>query len=338
MPPTEPEGEVENAKALDNDHEGVSVLPHDQQSTEEDVEEDPKDKPPVCGKGKKVTPKLPESKERAMVSKLMECAGLSSMSEFNEQAGLTESTHVQDIRTGHTGDVPTGGVDKANAMQGGLPGLEGNALQKVDPEEGPEGEDHVGDSKALTFDDAIAMLKKENVDTDIFWAMFLEQRGLTLDLFAQLLHEATLSEDVEEMDVLLAVEDVFKKWLVDQMTAVVENGGASPGEQGLIDLVKKLKQPPPEQVGREAEKAQAWKRANAAGKRASALMQADPKGVRQANLRGQGYRGPAAAVAGSGEEEAIEFECDFDEDENPVLPGAKFSSRMEGLSRKYGSR
>lgn len=135
---------------------------------------------------------------------------IGSMEEFRHYAGLpmTEMT-VPDPRVAHSGDVPTSGVGKQNKMKAGLPGLEGTPLQDIDPKGGPGDDDEVGDAKEMTLDQAIAMLKKEGVDTDAIWADFLSERGLTTELFAQLMDEAMQGEDAEEMDQLIAVENLF---------------------------------------------------------------------------------------------------------------------------------
>ena len=127
---------------------------------------------------------------------------IGSVEEFRHFAGLP-------LNEGQTGEVPTSGVSKDNKMKGGLPGLEGQALQDIEPDTGPEGEDHVGDAKEVTLDQALAMLKKENIDTDALWVEFLEQRGLTPELFSQLMDEAMEGEDADEIDQLLAVEGIF---------------------------------------------------------------------------------------------------------------------------------
>lgn len=177
--------------------------------------------------------KLPESKENTMARSFLEATGLTSMRQWNELAGITESYSLSDPpgyadgREGKTGDLPTGGVDKQNKMKAGLPGLEGTPVQAIEPEEGNE--DNVGDSKAVTFDDAIAMLKKEGVELADLWDEFLENKGLTTALFSQLIDEATESEDQDEMNALLAVEDLFKHQVVM--------------EGGFLDRIMKKKKP-----------------------------------------------------------------------------------------------
>lgn len=135
---------------------------------------------------------------------------IGSMEEFCHYAGLplTEQT-VPEPRQGHSGVVPSAGVGKQNKMKAGLPGLEGTALQDIDPKTGPGDDDEVGDAKEVTLDQALAMLKKEGVDTDELWTEFLENRGLTPELFGQLMDEAMEGEDSEEIDQLIAVEGIF---------------------------------------------------------------------------------------------------------------------------------
>jgi len=45
------------------------------------------------------------------------------------------------------------------------------------------------------------------------WEAFLHDRGLSVDVFGQLVDEALASDDAEEMDALLAVEEVFERLL-----------------------------------------------------------------------------------------------------------------------------
>jgi hypothetical protein len=90
-------------------------------------------------------------------------------------------------------------------MKGGLPGLEGQALQGVEP----EAEQSDGDEEEMTLDQAIAMLKKEGFDTEMMWSDFLESKGLTAESFNQLVQLAMESDDHEEIESLIAVENVF---------------------------------------------------------------------------------------------------------------------------------
>ena len=148
-------------------------------------------------------PNLPESKENYMSEAFKTATGC-PLNEWKRLAGLDED---------QTGQVPTSGVSKQNKMKAGLPGLEGDSVQAIGPTEGPEGEGYVGDDKEVTFDDAIAMLKKEGVDVDAMWVDFLETRGISPELFNQMIDEAMQGEDTEEMDALLAVEGIFHQEL-----------------------------------------------------------------------------------------------------------------------------
>lgn len=133
---------------------------------------------------------------------------IGDMESFNKFAGITPL--YEDSHVARSGDVPTAGVNKDNKMKsGGLPGLEGQSLQAVDPEEGPAGKNEVGDDEYSTLDQAIAMLKKEGIDTDQLWADFLEARGISAELFSHLVDEAMETEDQDELDALIAVEGLF---------------------------------------------------------------------------------------------------------------------------------
>lgn len=176
MPPKEPEGDIYGTDDTDSDYEPVS-----------------------SARGESRMSKSNTNSVNMVIEEY--CGG---MDEFRHYAGITE---------GETGAVPTAGVDKENMMTGGLPGLEGQSLQKIEPEAEHLG-DQDGTDKEMTLDQAIAMLKKENIDTDALWSEFLENRGLTVELFSQLVDEAA---DAAEMDQLLAVEGLFVKALPNML-------------------------------------------------------------------------------------------------------------------------
>lgn len=173
---------------------------------------------------KTIEKRLPNNQTK-MESFVAEYIG--SLDEFNYWSGLpmNEDSHVA-----HSGDVPTAGVNKDNKTKAGLPGLQGQALQDIEPEDGPPG-DEDGTDKEMTLDQTIAMLKKEGYDGEELWSSFLEARGLTVELFAQLVDEAMESDDVDEMDALLAVEGLF----------VAELPKLLP--EGLMDMFRKKKAP-----------------------------------------------------------------------------------------------
>ena len=228
MPPKEPEGEMDGTDDQDDDEL-------------KDVD----------------TKKKEESKTTVAGMPMSEFKKLSGMTPMYEMDSVSSPPVVAGTsREGKTGDVWTGGVSKQNKREGGLPGLEGTAVQDIDPKEGPEGEDHVGDSKEVTFDDAIAMLKKEGVDIDDVWNDFLENRGLSVDLFLQLIDEANESDDEEEINALIAVEDLFRGYVVSEVckslgrkTVVAEgknpfaklNAKMEKGSKGKADKAKMLK-------------------------------------------------------------------------------------------------
>lgn len=130
------------------------------------------------------------------------------------------------LTEGETGDVPTAGVNKDNKVKAGLSGLQGASLQAVEPADDGN-KDNVGDAEELTLDQALAMLKKEGVDTNALWAAFLENRGLTVELFNQLVYEATEGEDAEEMDQLIAVENIFFQNIPGMLPDLLPEGLAS---------------------------------------------------------------------------------------------------------------
>lgn len=163
-----------------------------------------------------------QASESNRMKSLMKTLG-TTMEDYREFAGLPA------ISEGHSGEVPTAGVNKDNKMKAGLAGLQGQALQAVDPEDGHE--ENVGDAKEMTLDQAIAMLKKEGIDTDELWAEFLEQRGLTVELFNQLVDEAIAGDDQDEMDALIRVEGLFMQALPQMLP------------EGIMDMFRKKQQP-----------------------------------------------------------------------------------------------
>ncbi len=189
-------------------------------STDQDDEENPVQDTPKAESRQQRDQRI---RDRSVKESKLFVAGL-PMSDFRRMAGmeLNEESYTAPpvvagtSRHGKSGEVPTGGVNKSNKMKGGLPGLEGDSVQKIEPEEGPEGEDHVGDATETTFDDAIAMLKKEGYDLDSIWGDFLAERGLTAELFGQLIDEAAATDDEDEINTLLAVEDIFKQYVVQE--------------------------------------------------------------------------------------------------------------------------
>ena len=149
-------------------------------------------------------PEQGAQKESAMDA-VVKATGLSSVEEWRTLAGLTPMYESADRGTG---EVPTAGVKKQNKTKGGgLPGLEGQSVQEIEP----KGYGDDGADSEETFDQAPGDLKKESYNH--FFPQFLEERGLTLDVFNELVDEAMESNDVEEMDALLAVESIFGKWM-----------------------------------------------------------------------------------------------------------------------------
>lgn len=270
--------------------------------------------------------------KRSMSKKFYnECIG--SMESFRFYAGLPQLTEmtVAEPRAAHSGDVPTAGVNKSNKMKAGLPGLDGEALQKIEPEGGPGDDDEVGDSKEMTLDAALAMLKKEGVDTDELWVEFLEQRGLTADLFDQLVDEAIEGENVEEMDSLLAVESYFLQALPKLIP------------EGLMDMFRKKKEAQPDPLaavkkGGEMIRqhgAAAVRAANARGvvptaapaRKDNGYVQNFSSGTRSSRSRSQTRQMPIAKAEG------WEMECDHDG--NSGGPRMPWESKMTGLAGKY---
>ncbi len=182
------------------------------------------------------------------------------MDTFRHYAGLPQRRPLSEDQTG---DVPTSGAHKANPMKAGLSGLEGQALQKIEPE---GMEDDVGSSEYEVLDQAVAMLKKEGIDTDTLWSAFLEDRGLDLAVFQHLVNEAIDSDDSDEMDALIAVEELFYRQLPNLLP------------EGLWDRIRGKK--PPEDNGM----AQLNRTADAmAGLKKSGVS---PVAIRNANARG----------------------------------------------------
>lgn len=144
------------------------------------------------------------AKKESIMNGIVKATGLSGMSEWRMLAGLTP---MYESAERGTGDVPTAGVNKQNKSKAGLPGLEGQAVQDIDPKEyGDDGADSED-----TFDAAPGDLKKESYNH--FFGQFLEERGLNLDVFNQLVDEAMESNDIEEMNALIQVEGIFGKWM-----------------------------------------------------------------------------------------------------------------------------
>jgi hypothetical protein len=166
---------------------------------------------------------------KKMVKSLLEATGISSMQDWNNLAGL-EEMNVPDPRVGKTGDVPTNWNDMDNKMAAGLPGLKGKSLQAITPEE--EEKALVGDDEEMTLGDAMDMLHAEGISEEDLWGAFLEEKGLTLDLFSQLVSEADESNDSDEIDAILNVEDMFYEWLSKAISNSLE--------EGVGDFVKKV--------------------------------------------------------------------------------------------------
>ena len=297
--------------------------------------------------------------KRSMSKKFFqECIG--SMEEFRRFAGLpmTEMT-VAEPRAAHSGDVPTAGVNKQNKMKAGLPGLEGEPLQAIEPKAGPGDEDEVGDAKEMTLDQALAMLKKEGIDTDSLWAEFLEQRGLSTDLFSQLVDEAMEGENAEEIDQLIAVEGLFLQALPKLLP------------EGLMDMFRRKKEAQPDVMAPVRAATAAIRQHGAAGVRAANARGVDvnkvvpltqkkaanaPTPVAQANREintAQSVAGAPPAGGGyqqkfqgtryqrsvkptrqmqRGEDREWEMECDDDGAGTPKMP---WESNMSGLAGKY---
>lgn len=141
-----------------------------------------------------------DEKKEHIMNKAVAETGLTSMAEWRSLAGITP---LFESERG-TGQVPTPGVNKQNKMKAGLAGLEGQAVQDVEP----EGYGDDGEGAEETLDQNVADLKKDESYNRHF-TDFLAERGLTPGVFSQLIDEAMASDDVEEMNALLAVEGMF---------------------------------------------------------------------------------------------------------------------------------
>lgn len=221
MPPKKVSAEIEGSPDQDDEEDTVK-------SAKESVQAFRQWEPPVQHYAPQETIESRRARHAAQALKEsgLTIAGL-PMSQFRAMAGmevLEESAAsvtappvvAGTSRVGKSGEVWTSGVAKTNKQKGGLPGLEGTAVQDIAPKEGPEGEDHVGDAKEVTFDDAIAMLKKEGIEISDVWDEFLSERGISPDLFGQMLDEAISGDDAEEVEALLAVEDLFQQYVVSE--------------------------------------------------------------------------------------------------------------------------
>jgi len=172
-----------------------------------------------------VVAKPEQGAKKESIMNVIKGTGLRDMSEWRMLAGLTP---MYESAERGTGEVPTAGAKKTNKMKsGGLPGLEGQSVQEIQPEESFDD----GADAEETFDPAIGDLKKE--DYNRHFDHFLEQRGLTKQLFNQLVDEAMKSGDVAEMDALIAVEGIFGDWMKKR------SGGAE--HQKNMDQLKKTK-------------------------------------------------------------------------------------------------
>jgi hypothetical protein len=165
------------------------------------------------------------AKKESIMNRVMKATGLASVEEWKRLSGMTPLYETVDRGTGA---VPTAGVNKQNKPKGGgLPGLEGTAVQDIDPSESFDD----GADEEETFDAAPGDLKKESYNRH--FGHFLEQRGLTPELFAQLVDEAIQSNDVEEMNALLTVEGMFSTFMKKKKAA----GGADKD----ISMLRKTK-------------------------------------------------------------------------------------------------
>jgi hypothetical protein len=181
----------------------------------------------------------------------------------------------------------------------------------------------------MTFDDAIAMLKKEGIDPNDVWAAFLEERGLTVELFSQLVDEAAALDDPEEMDALLAVEGMFQQYVLGQLME-------SEQSEGFLDRIKRAVGlgPKEDPAAKQAEMQKKWQAAKdvrskfgvKATKAASSVGTQVGTPLAQKKVAAVQARKKPMMNA-SADEDTMTFECDDDGAGNPMMPWAKIRSK-----------
>jgi len=138
------------------------------------------------------------------------------------------------------------------------------------------------------------------------WDEFLETRGLSTEMFARLIDEAIASEDPEEMDALLAVEDIFLQEV--DLKARLRGGGKELTPDQLAKTYGV-----PRKFGRVVGGSAPSEHPSEKLKRTKAALAAisGPKGEDVE----EGYD--------VDEEGNMSFECDADEDGSPAIPWDK---------------
>ena len=254
-------------------------------------------------------------KKEHIMSKIVKKTGVGSMSEWRQLAGLAPmyESHVPT-----SGEVPTSGVNKENRRKGGLPGLEGTPMISLDATEYGDN----GDEAEQTIDPAPGDLTAEEYNDS--FGEFLEGRGISAELFSQLVDEAIASGDPAEMDAILAVEgiwsDLFGKKKPTDTSANV--GGIKKARAGV-------KMGAPGYGSGEAEiSPEEYQKQMAVGGGSSEPVQADApfrstgprmeKGKQASIDWGEhGGKQKIQNVEGDDEEESLQFECDSDDDGEP---------------------
>lgn len=211
---------------------------------------------------KKESEKSDDTKEESVMTKISY-----SLEEWNRLAGVP-------MMEGTMPSKDSKELDKKNTLKGGEAGLQGKPVQPVSPKETPN---HVGDEEEEVLDDN--QVAAESVDysedevAEAFEA-FLEERGISMEVFAELVAEAEESGDPDEMEPLIAAHEIFESQMVE-----------------FIGMIRKWR------ADKAAAKDAEVKKVKAAIAKAADAMKKDPQGVRAANARGLAYKpGTMAAL------------------------------------------
>lgn len=208
------------------------------------------------------------------------------------------------VISGHvakSGLVPTPGVHHDNKLAAGNKGLQGEPVQPVEPKKMDQ---EAGENEYDTLDDNLPEGCEKHFEE------FLSERGLSVELFTRLIDEATESENIDEMEQLIAVQRLFENWLKKHFPTVF--GGHDDREE----------------------------RTKKSFKQGIAMMKANPAAVKKANAHGMavpknlskpGVVSLKMKKRAMEHRERLSFEADDDGGGSPSVD-------WEHLIKKYGKK